>query len=370
MRNKFKAVLGLLVGVGLVSVPAIASADEEVASLKMDLGLAIPLTSPQLDRFNVGGALMVKPLFHLTKWLDVGPSGSVMVLPSRINGVDAGTAWGLGGGVQVKRPHDGVRAEGLSPWLDVDLQDVVTGPLNRAALSVGAGISAPLNHNRTVWMGPFVRYQDIFDGTRPGYDTTDAHTLIVGVSLELSPRVHTKPAPEVTEELADRDHDGTPDVYDRCPDVPGPKDNYGCPYPEVKKLPVAVPPPAAPQQVSFKAKEIVYFPFDSNVLRPSENPALTSLVQALLSHVNYHVVIEGHSSNEGKPEKAAHNAELAQKRAHAVLEYLVSQGVDRKRLTAYGFGTDHPAVSNATEAGRVLNRRDEFVVTFVVGESK
>lgn len=369
MRNSFKAVVGLLAGIGLLTVPSISKADEEVASLKMDLGLAMPLTSPQTDRFSPGGALMVKPLFHLTKWLDVGPSGSVMVLPSRVNGVDAGTAWGLGGGVQVKRPHDKKSFHGLSPWVDADLQDIVTGPLNRAAVSVGAGLSAPMNQNRTVWFGPFVRYQDVFDGSRPGFDTTDAHTLIIGLSLELSPRIHEVSAVVASEEPSDRDHDGTLDMYDNCPDVPGPKDNHGCPYPEVKAQKPTQPQELA-KETTFKAEEVVYFPFDSDVLRPSENPALTSLVQHLLANTNYHVLIQGHASYEGKPEKARHNATLAHKRALAVLEYLVAQGLDRSRLTAQGYGTDYPAASNNTEAGRILNRRDEFVVTVVVGSSK
>jgi outer membrane protein OmpA-like peptidoglycan-associated protein len=51
---------------------------------------------------------------------------------------------------------------------------------------------------------------------------------------------------------------------------------------------------------------------------------------------------------------------LSQRRAQAVLDYLVSKGVSPDRLEAIGFGPTKPVASNKTARGRGLNRRTEF----------
>jgi OOP family OmpA-OmpF porin len=51
---------------------------------------------------------------------------------------------------------------------------------------------------------------------------------------------------------------------------------------------------------------------------------------------------------------------LSEGRANAVMQYLVSKGVDAKRLTAKGFGLTKPAASNDTQEGRAKNRRVEL----------
>ena len=81
----------------------------------------------------------------------------------------------------------------------------------------------------------------------------------------------------------------------------------------------------------------------------------------MLADVSYHVNISGHASSEGQVE---HNNKLAQKRADSVTEFLVASGIDRSRMTATGFGSRVPVADNATEDGRVVNRRVEFDVSF------
>ena len=56
---------------------------------------------------------------------------------------------------------------------------------------------------------------------------------------------------------------------------------------------------------------------------------------------------------------------LSQKRAQAVLTYLVSKGIDAKRMNSVGFGDTLPVASNKTPEGRALNRRVEFSVTAI-----
>ena len=67
--------------------------------------------------------------------------------------------------------------------------------------------------------------------------------------------------------------------------------------------------------------------------------------------------IEGHTDNTGT---AAYNLSLSQRRADAVRDYLIQQGVDSKRLVARGFGEEHPIAENKTSEGRAANRRVEF----------
>jgi len=50
------------------------------------------------------------------------------------------------------------------------------------------------------------------------------------------------------------------------------------------------------------------------------------------------------------------------KRAQAVYDYLISSGIDKKRMKYRGFGTKVPVASNETEEGRSLNRRVEIMI--------
>jgi outer membrane protein OmpA-like peptidoglycan-associated protein len=75
------------------------------------------------------------------------------------------------------------------------------------------------------------------------------------------------------------------------------------------------------------------------------------------------VQVDGHASSEGGD---AHNQVLSEDRASAVVDYLVARGVARNRLSSKGFSSSVPAATNDTAAGRVTNRRVEFVVDFVI----
>ena len=59
-------------------------------SLKIEPGLAFPLTSPQSDLFNVGGGETIKGLFALTPFLDIGPSATFIGLPADAANTNAG----------------------------------------------------------------------------------------------------------------------------------------------------------------------------------------------------------------------------------------------------------------------------------------
>jgi OOP family OmpA-OmpF porin len=65
-------------------------------------------------------------------------------------------------------------------------------------------------------------------------------------------------------------------------------------------------------------------------------------------------VIEGHTDTVGAE---AYNQQLSERRAQAVLKYLVDGGVPASRLRAQGFGETQPVADNATPEGRAQNRR-------------
>ena len=71
------------------------------------------------------------------------------------------------------------------------------------------------------------------------------------------------------------------------------------------------------------------------------------------------VEIEGHTSSEGSD---SFNQKLSEDRANSVMEYMISKGISKDRVTAVGYGSSRPKEDNATEAGRKANRRIEIRV--------
>jgi OOP family OmpA-OmpF porin len=79
----------------------------------------------------------------------------------------------------------------------------------------------------------------------------------------------------------------------------------------------------------------------------------------LASHAELKIEVEGHTDSRGDD---GYNKQLSQRRAEAVVAYLVKQGIDKARLTGRGFGEDRPIADNATEDGRAQNRRVVFAI--------
>jgi len=68
--------------------------------------------------------------------------------------------------------------------------------------------------------------------------------------------------------------------------------------------------------------------------------------------------VEGHTDNQGS---AAANQALSEKRAQAVVAWLVAHGTNASRLAAKGMGQTMPVADNSTQDGRAKNRRVELV---------
>ena len=154
----------------------------------------------------------------------------------------------------------------------------------------------------------------------------------------------------------DNDDDGIADVNDKCPDEKevfnGINDDDGCPD-KGKELVVIT-------EEQIVIKEQINFKTDSDEIKGKISFEILDIVASILkSHPEINVEIQGHTDNKGTRE---HNLDLSQRRAESVKKYLISKGIEEKRLVAKGYGPDVPIADNSTKKGRAKNRRVEFHV--------
>ncbi|MBC6492519.1 OmpA family protein [Flavihumibacter stibioxidans] len=103
----------------------------------------------------------------------------------------------------------------------------------------------------------------------------------------------------------------------------------------------------------------IFFETGSTVLGSNSEVELDRLVELLKENPKLRIQINGHTDNIGQ---AADNLKLSNGRAQSVVNYLISKGIDTKRLTHRGFGATSPLADNKTEEGRSRNRRTELKV--------
>lgn len=103
----------------------------------------------------------------------------------------------------------------------------------------------------------------------------------------------------------------------------------------------------------------IFFDLAKATLRTESNTELDRLIGVLTDNPNLKIEISGHTDNQGS---LALNTKLSEDRAKAVVDYLISKGVDSGRLTFMGYAFNQPIATNDTEEGRQENRRVEFKV--------
>jgi outer membrane protein OmpA-like peptidoglycan-associated protein len=101
------------------------------------------------------------------------------------------------------------------------------------------------------------------------------------------------------------------------------------------------------------------FGLDSAVVRPEAQANLRNLATDLGKYPDTDLMIVGHTDSTGTE---SYNLALSRRRAMAVSDYLVAQGVTRTRLKMDGRGELEPVASNATDEGRQQNRRVEVAI--------
>jgi len=105
------------------------------------------------------------------------------------------------------------------------------------------------------------------------------------------------------------------------------------------------------------AARIVYFDYDSFVVKDEYRALIEAHAKRLAANRNQRATIEGHTDERGGRE---YNLALGQKRAEAVLRSMTLLGATEAQLEAVSFGKERPAVQGSDEAAWAKNRRAEL----------
>ncbi|TXH58559.1 MAG: OmpA family protein [Bacteroidia bacterium] len=148
----------------------------------------------------------------------------------------------------------------------------------------------------------------------------------------------------------DTDNDGVLDKDDECPSTPGPVENKGCP------------------KIEKEVEEILQTAFDNlefetakDIIKDASKPSLLELAKVLVKKPTWGLQISGHTDNVGDDQK---NMILSKKRAEAVKNFMINEGIDASRLNVLYFGETMPIADNNTPEGRQKNRRVEMKIIF------
>ncbi len=122
-----------------------------------------------------------------------------------------------------------------------------------------------------------------------------------------------------------------------------------------------VPPPVSCEDSisNLLASGQIKFQTGNAVVSPSSFALLDQLSDTAKSCMHFHYEVSGHTDNVGNTDL---NLALSQRRAQAVVNYLVSKGADKAQFTAQGHGPNQPIADNSTEQGRAKNRRIEITL--------
>ncbi len=157
----------------------------------------------------------------------------------------------------------------------------------------------------------------------------------------------------------DTDKDGVIDEEDDCPTVFGPSDSKGCPVKVVEKKIEEL------QELTIEQVEIqnikvasVHFVSNKSYLTDYSKAIMDKLVKIMNNNPDFRVNIFGFADSRGEE---GHNIVLSQDRVKTASDYLTSKGISKDRMIQQkAFGEAKPIASNATEEGRLKNRRVEF----------
>ena len=100
--------------------------------------------------------------------------------------------------------------------------------------------------------------------------------------------------------------------------------------------------------------EEVHFDFDKSDITPTATGILVRVGESMRAYPELYFEIAGHTDSVGT---FAYNYLLSARRARAVRDFLIKEGVPASRMTAVGWGEGYPIAPNATVEGRALNRR-------------
>ena len=107
------------------------------------------------------------------------------------------------------------------------------------------------------------------------------------------------------------------------------------------------------------AEDRVFFAYDSSSLSNNAVEALQTQVKWLKKNDKVDVIVQGYCDERGTRE---YNLALGERRANAVKQYLISQGISANRISTISYGKERPAVLGSNEEAWAQNRRAITVV--------
>jgi peptidoglycan-associated lipoprotein len=117
--------------------------------------------------------------------------------------------------------------------------------------------------------------------------------------------------------------------------------------------------PGSIEDFQVNVGDRVFFDFDSYEIRADAQDTLNKQAAWLGQYANYAITVEGHCDERGTRE---YNLALGERRANAVRNYLVAQGVDPNRIQTISYGKERPEVVGNDEAAWAQNRRGVTVL--------
>lgn len=154
--------------------------------------------------------------------------------------------------------------------------------------------------------------------------------------VKVEPVVEPKPQPVVVMvKDNDLDKDGVVNEQDKCPNTPVGKvvQADGC----IKII-----------------RLHVNFDFDKSNIKKSEMQKINEVIEFMRENPSYKVELDGHTDSQGSEK---YNLALGQRRAKAVANVLIQNGIASNKIMTQSYGESQPIASNKTQAGRAENRR-------------
>jgi len=103
----------------------------------------------------------------------------------------------------------------------------------------------------------------------------------------------------------------------------------------------------------------ILFDVDKAEIKPTAKDSIAKAAEVLVQYPDTYITVEGHTDSTGTTE---HNQKLSERRADAVRDQLLRDGVPASRVSVKGYGESAPVADNSTPEGRQSNRRGQLEI--------
>jgi peptidoglycan-associated lipoprotein len=128
---------------------------------------------------------------------------------------------------------------------------------------------------------------------------------------------------------------------------------------EEVKIQTQAPMPSLDDEIKALQEKNIYFDFDKFDLKPESQDILNQDATFLKAHSNVTIQIAGNCDERGTVE---YNLALGERRAKAAMDFLVTLGIEKERISTISYGKEKPLDPGNTEEAWAKNRNDQFVI--------